>query len=247
VAKGARVRRLRIGDRAWAYAYTNPNGGFYSEYVAIHAEAAARVPDGLDLLQAGAGAVTGLTAQQGIDDVLGVRSGETVLVFGASGAVGTLAVQFARRRKARVIGTASGDAAAALVRRLGADHVVDARKDDGVERLRSLAPEGLDAVLALAGGDRLERCLRLVHDGGRVAWPNGVEPEPPRRRGVVMRGYDGVAGPREFARLDRAVTEARLRVPIAGEFPLADAAEAHARVEEGRVLGRIALRIRSGR
>jgi hypothetical protein len=62
-----------------------------------------------------------------------------------------------------------------------------------------------------------------------------------------MRAYDGVAGPREFARLDRAVTEARLRVPIAGVFPLADAAEAHARVEEGHVLGRIALRIRSGR
>ncbi len=247
VAKGGRVRRLRIGDRVWASAYRNRKGGFYAEYVAVDSDGAARVPSGLDLLQAGAGAVTGLTAQQGIDDVLGVRRGETVLVFGASGAVGTLALQFAKRRKARVIGTASGDDAAALVRRLGADDVVDARSDDGIERLRSLAPEGLDAILALAGGERLELCLSMVRAGARIAWPNGVEPEPRRRRGVIMRAYDGVAGPREFARLGRAVTEARLRVPIAEAFPLDHAAEAHARVEKGHVLGRITLRIRPGR
>ncbi len=183
VAKGARVRRLRVGDRVWASEYMNPKGGFYAEYVAVDADSAAPAPALLDLLQAGAGAVTGLTALQGIDDVLGVRRGEAVLVFGASGAVGTLAVQFAKRRQARVIGTASGGDAAALVRRLGVDELIDARKDDAVDRLHALAPEGIDAVLALAGGERLERCLDLVRPGGRVAYPNGVEPEPRRRRG----------------------------------------------------------------
>ncbi len=247
VAKGARVRRLGVGDRVWASAYRNPKGGFYAEYVAVDADAAARAPAGLDLLQAGAGAVTGLTALQGIDDVLGVRRGETVLVFGASGAVGTLAVQFAKRRRARVIGTASGRDADALVRRLGADEVFDAREDGAVERLRSLASEGLDAVLALAGGERLERCLDLVRPGGRVAYPNGVLPEPRRRRRIATRAYDGAAGPRDFARLERAVAEARLRVPIANAYPLADAAEAHARIEEGDVLGRIVLSVRRGR
>lgn len=81
----------------------------------------ARVPRRLDLLEAGAAAVTGLTAVQGIDDALRLRWGETVLIFGASDEVGTLAVQFAKRRKARVLATASGRAAARLVRRLGAD------------------------------------------------------------------------------------------------------------------------------
>jgi NADPH:quinone reductase len=247
VAKGARVRRLRVGDRVWACAYGNPKGGFYAEYVAVDADSAARAPSEVDLLQAGAGAVTGLTALQGIDDVLGVRRGETVLVFGASGAVGTLAVQFARRRRARVIGTASGRDAIALVRRLGADEVIDARSEDALERLRSLAPEGLDAVLALAGGERLERLLDLVRSGGRVAWPNGIEPEPRRRRGVTLRAFDAMSGPQEFARLKRAVSEAGPRVPIANAFPLSDAAAAHARVEEGHVLGRVALRIRPGR
>jgi NADPH:quinone reductase len=246
-AMGGRVRRFAIGDRVYAYAYSNPKGGFYAEHVAVAADRAARVPERLDLLQAGAAATTGLTALQGIDDVLRLRRRDTVLVFGASGAVGTLAVQFAKRHGARVLGTASGRDAAALVRRLGADAVIDARAPEAPDRLRAAAPGGLDAVLACAGGDALERCLDHVRAGGRVAYPNGVEPEPRRRKNLRLRAYDGVAGSREFARLERAVDEARLRVPIAATFPLAQAAKAHARLEEGHVLGRIALRIRTRR
>lgn len=246
-AVGARVRRFRVGDRVWAYHYENPKGGFYAEYVAVDSDDVGRPPEGLDLLHAGAGAVTGVTALQGVDDHLGVRRGETVLVFGASGAVGTLAVQFARRRGARVLGTASGRDAASLVRRLGADGVFDARSEDAAERLRELAPDGLDAVLAFAGGASLERCIDQVNPGGRVAYPNGVEPEPRRRRGLTVRAYDGDANPRAWTRLARAAEEARLRVPIAAEYPLEQAAEAHARVEQGHVLGRVVLRVRRGR
>lgn len=242
VAKGSRVRRYRVGDRVWAYEPGNPKGGFYAEYVAINESKTGHVPERLNLLQAGAGAVTALTALQGIDDTLRVRRGETVLVFGASGAVGTLAVQFAKRHKARVIGTASGSAAQKLVRRLGADAVVDARSLEAVEELREIAPDGLDAVLALAGGETLERCLDFVRDGGRVAYPNGVEPEPKRRRKFRSDAYDAEAGPRQFARLERAVNEARLRVPIAAVYPLARAADAHRRLHK-KVIGRVALRI----
>jgi NADPH:quinone reductase-like Zn-dependent oxidoreductase len=133
------------------------------------------------------------------------------LIFGASGAVGTLAVQFAKRRGARVIGTASGEDATALVLHLGADGVFDPRGAKPVERLRELAPDGLDAALALAGGPVLERCLDLVHSGGRVAYPNGVEPEPHRRKGVRVTAYDGIAGRAEWAALEQAVEEAHLR------------------------------------
>lgn len=246
VAKGARVERFHISDRVWAYEYATPKRGFYAEYVAVSAEHAGLVPRQLDLLQAGAGAVTALTALQGIDDHLGVSQRETVLIFGASGAVGMLAVQFAKRRLARVLGTATGEDAATLVRQLGADSVFDARRDDAVDRLRALAPAGLDAALALAGGDTLGRCLDLVRSGGRVAYPNGVEPEPRRRPEIRVVAYDAVAGPREFEQLDRAVAEARLRVPIAAAYPLHQVAEAHARLEKGHVLGRIVLRIREG-
>ena len=240
-AKGARVRRFRIGDRVWA---VNAGRGFYAEYVAVNAQHAGRVPRRLDLLRAGAAAVTGLTALQGIDDALQVRRQEILLIFGASGAVGTLAVQFAKRRRARVLATARSGEASAFVHRLGADAVIDIRSGNAPERLRELAPGGIDAALALAGGDALEPCLSLVRAGGRVAYPNGVEPEPRRRRRVRLLAYNAVAGPREFARLERAIAEARLRVPIAAVYPLARASKAHARIERGHVLGRIVLRIR---
>lgn len=126
-AKGAQVRRFREGDRVWAYEFINPKGGFYAEYVAVNADHAGYVPRRLDKLQAGAGAVTGLTALQGIDKHLRVRSGETVLILGATGAVGTLAVQFAKHKGARVLGSATGRDAAALVRKLGAKGTFDPR------------------------------------------------------------------------------------------------------------------------
>jgi NADPH:quinone reductase-like Zn-dependent oxidoreductase len=243
VMKGARVRRFRVGDRAYAYEAGNLKGGFYAEYVAVDERSAAPVPRRLDLVQAGAGAVTGLTALRGIDGALGVRRGETVLIFGASGAVGTLAVQFAKRRGARVLASASGRRAAALVRRLGADAVIDARSSQAAGRLRELTPDGIDAVLALAGGDELERCLDFVRDRGRIAHPNGIEPEPMPRRGFRIKGYDAVAGPREFGQLGRAIAEAKLRVPIAAAYQLGAAATAHRRLD-GHVIGRIVLRVR---
>lgn len=247
VAKGSRVRRFDMGDRVWAYHYPNPKGGFYAEYVAVDAQHAGLVPKHLDLLEAGAGATTGLTALQGIDDALHLRQGQTVLIYGASGGVGTLAVQFAKRRKARVLATASGRDATLLVRRLGADAVIDARSPTAVEQIRASAPGGLDAALALTAGGSLEKCLDLVRAGGRVAYPNGVEPEPKRRRKARLVGYDAVASSRAFARLERAATQVRLRVPIAAVCPLAQAAKAHARLEQGHIPGRIALRIRRDR
>ena len=108
VRVGAGVRRFRAGDRVLAYRFENPKGGFYAEYVALPARNVARIPRGLDLVHAGAMTVTGLTALQGIDDALHLEPGETIGILGASGGVGTLAVQFAKLRRARVLAIASG-------------------------------------------------------------------------------------------------------------------------------------------
>jgi len=244
VAKGTSVRRFRIGDRVWAYHPGNPKGGFYAEYVAIDSARVGHVPALLDDLQAGAGAVTSLTAMQGIHKMLGVKSGDTVLIFGASGAVGTLAVQFAKLQGDRVVAVAGGRDGVKLVLELGADIAIDGHSDDGVEQVKQSAPAGLDAVLALAGGEMLERCLDLVKSGGRVAYPTGVEPEPRRRPNLQMRAYDGEATPAEFERVGRAAAESTLRVPLAATYPLDEAAQAHQRLERGHLLGRIVLRIR---
>jgi NADPH:quinone reductase-like Zn-dependent oxidoreductase len=244
MGKGKRTPRFTIGDRVWAYEFTNPKGGFYAEYVAVNARHVGTVPKRLDLLLAGAAAVTGLTALQGIDNHLRVRHGQSVLVFGASGAVGTLAVQFAKRKGARVVGTARGRAAQRLVRELGADAVIDPTKKNAADELRAFAPDGLHAAYALASSDALEEFLEQMRPNGRIAYPNGVEPEPKKRAKIRVMGYDAVAGRKEFARLNRAVDEARLQVPIAAAYSLAHAAQAHARIQRGHVLGRVVLRIR---
>lgn len=241
VALGQGVRGFAIGDRVYGVSYA---GGFYAEFVALAAENVARVPHRLDLLAAGAAPVPGLTALQGIDDHLKVRRGETILIFGATGSVGTLAVQFAKRRKARVLATASGAKAKALVLQLGADDVFNPKRKDALEQVERIARGGIDCILALAGGDVLQKCLELVRRGGRVAYPNGIEPEPHKRSSFQLIAYDAEAGRREFDELDRATNEARLCVPIAEVYPLTQAAKAHARLRQGHLLGRIVLQIR---
>jgi NADPH2:quinone reductase len=243
VAKGSRVKRFRMGDHVYGASVDNTKGGYYAQYVAVSEAHVARAPRRLDFLQAAAVAFPGLTALRGVNDILSVRRGETVLIFGASGAVGTLAVQFAKHRGARVIATGSGRSAQLALRRLGASAVVDARDPMVTDALWKVAPDGIDAVLALAGGNDLERCLAVVPRGGRVAYPNGIEPEPRRRRGIRFRSYDARNSARELTRLARAVDAMRLRVPIAAIYPLARAADAHRRQHE-HPIGRIVLRIR---
>jgi NADPH2:quinone reductase len=242
-AVGARVRRLQVGDEVYSYNWQNPKGGFYAEYVAVPADKAAPIPRRLDLRHAGAIPITGLTALQGIDDALGLKKAETIIIHGASGGVGTLAVQFARLRGARVFATASGKEGVELVREMGAHAVVDGKRVDIDDQARRFAPDGVDAVLALAGGDALERCLDVLRPGGRLAYPNGVEPTPKKRRGITVIPYDGISGVREFQRLDAAVQAAKLKVPIAECYPLAKARKAHERLAEGHVVGKIVLAV----
>ena len=243
VSVGARVERLAVGDYVYVYSYGNPKGGFYAEYVAVSAGKVAPVPDALDEIHAGAVPAIGLTALQGVEDTLQLAEGESVIVHGASGNVGMLAVQFAKHRGARVLATASGSDGVEFVRRLGADDVVDGRRDDIVAAAKRFAPDGIDAVLAFVGGKELTRCLDTLRDGGRVAYPNGVEPEPRKRRGLRIKAYDAEVGPRELEHLGRAIEEAHLEIPIAEVFSLEDAAKAHERLERGHVLGRIVLSI----
>jgi NADPH:quinone reductase-like Zn-dependent oxidoreductase len=243
VEAGPKVRRLKEGDKVYSYSWDNPKGGFYAEYVAVLADKVGHVPEVLDLKHAGAVATTGLTALQGIDDALHVHEGEAVLIHGAAGGVGTLAVQFAKLRGAHVLATASGEDGIELVRRLGADTVVDGHKEDLAIAAHRFASRGIDAILATTGGDPLERAIDTLRSGGRVAYPNGVEPEPRRRPGITIISYDAISGVRQFEELNRAVEAAKLRVPIAAEFPLAEAAKAHARLAAGHVRGKIILRV----
>jgi NADPH:quinone reductase-like Zn-dependent oxidoreductase len=241
-AIGAGVRDFKVGDAVYGAVEGLP-GGFYAQYVVTAAEDVAHIPKGIGFAQAGVLAVSGLSALQGIDDVLQLQAGDTLIIHGASGAVGTLAVQFAKLRGVRVLATVTDAAGAALVTRLGADAVVNGKTGDISGAARRFAPHGVDAVLGLAGGPALERCIDALRGDrrGRVAYLYGMQPLPRPRLGIRMTLYSYVLGRSEFERLDRAVVAAHLRVPIAAEYPLADAAEAHRRLQAGHLLGKIVL------
>ncbi len=241
VAKGTRVRRFKVGERVYANTFDNPKGGSYAQYVAVPAVNVAPVPEGLDLKSAGALAISGLTALQGLE-ALGLKRNERIVITGASGAVGTIAVQLAKARGVRVFALASGKDGATLARRLGADAAADGRGARWDKALHDFAPDGVDAILVLAAGEFLKACLDTLRRTGRAAFPNGVTPAP-KQRGVEITAYNGEGGVSEFARLNRAVAAAGVKVPVGAVFPLAQVAQAHKRVGE-HVLGKVVLRIR---
>jgi len=245
-ALGSAVTTFKVGDAVYAYCWDNPKGGFYAEYAAVATNCVARIPKGLTVDTAGALGASGLTALQGLEGALHIQRGETLIIHGASGAVGTLAIQLAKLNGAKVLATASGDDGIALVRRLGADAAVDGRRGDITAAARSFAPKGVEAVLALAAGDGLQRCIDALRAGGRVAFPYGVEPEPKPRAGISIVGYDAISGPEEveLVRLNKLVEMRKFEVPVAAEYSLEDAAKAHERMAKGHVLGKIVLRIR---
>jgi len=243
VARGARARRLRVGDKVYGVSFDTAKAGFYAEYIAVAEQNVARIPRRLDLLRAGASPAVALTALQGIDDALGVERDESVVVVGASGNLGVFAVQFAKQRGAAVLAIASGRNGCALVERLGADVAIDGKRADIGDALVDFAPDGVDAVLGLVGGTVLTKCIAALRRGGRIAHPNGIEPAPRKRQGIKLVAYDAKPGVKEFARLNRALDKASLIVPIAKQFPLAQAARAHRLVEKGHLLGRVVLRV----
>src|SRR6266705_3067757 len=189
-AVGAQVRRFKEGDRAYAMALTNPKGGFYAEYAAVKADNVSPIPKKLTVEQAGVMPSDALTALRGLDEILQLKPGESLLVFGAAGGIGHLAMQLAKRMGARVLAVASGEDGVALVKRLGADVVVNGRKDDVEAAARAFAPGGLDAALVTAGGEATDRALDAMRENGRVAHPNGVMPPPKARPGVRVQDYD---------------------------------------------------------
>ena len=238
-AVGAEVERFRAGDRVYAFTM---KGGFYAEYVAVEEDGVAAIPPGLKTEEAGALGADGITALCGLEDQLELRAGQKLLVFGASGGIGHIAVQLAKRIGANVLAVASGADGVALVRRLGADVAVDGRHDDIARTVRTFAPDGLDAALVLVNGDGLGEALGLFKKGGRVAYPNGVEPAPEAPKGVAAFAYDGEPDRKAFERLNQLIGGSAFHVELGRVYRLEDAALAHREIGKHH-LGKLAFRI----
>jgi NADPH2:quinone reductase len=233
-AVGERVTRFSVGDRVYAVPFPKPNGGgLYAQYASVNADHVAHVPHGLSIEQAGAMGWDALTALAGMD-TLQVKEGEKVMVFGASGGVGHLALQLAKGRGARVFAVVSGSDGLALAKRLGADAVVDGRKEDVVAAARRFGP--IDAALFTAGGEIADRATAAVRDGGRIAFPNGVTPAPKAR--FAVQSFDASRTAEAFASL----AASRFEVHVDRVYPLEQVADAH-RALEKHYVGKLALRV----
>jgi NADPH:quinone reductase-like Zn-dependent oxidoreductase/uncharacterized protein YndB with AHSA1/START domain len=241
VAVGEDVDRFKAGDQVYEFSILNPKGGSYAEYIVVKADQVSLIPGNLTIEQAGALPVDAMTALRGLDDTLGLKPGESLMIFGASGGIGHLALQLAKRMDARVLAVASRDDGVALARRLGADAVVDGHKDDVAAAARRFAPDGLDASLLTTGGEAADKALTALREGGRVAYPNGVEPEPRPRSGLAIRSYDGMPDPQAIEKLNRLIESGPFTVHVARTFPLEQAAEAHHALNT-HFLGKLILR-----
>jgi NADPH:quinone reductase-like Zn-dependent oxidoreductase len=241
VATGYGVTRFAIGDRVCGMPWFPRPAGGYAQFVAAPSRQFARVPDEVASVEAAALPLAGLTAWQALVDTAALAAGQRLLVLGAAGGVGHLAVQVAKSRGAHVIGTARPERID-FVRSLGADEVVD-RTEVPVER----AAQDVDAVLDLVGGAATLASLATLRPGGillAIAAGAGddVRAEAERRDIRVTEPLVEPDG-RALEDLLALVSDGGLRVAVDSVLPLEHAADAHARIERQDVLGKLVLSV----
>lgn len=244
VAVGPAARRFNLNDRVYAWGFLNPKGGFFAEYAVLPEEDVSPIPRTLSTDQAAVLAVDGLTALAGLDE-LEIKAGSKLMILGASGGVGHVAIQLAKRFGASVMAVASGGDGVELCKRVGADVTLDGRRPDVdiAAAAHAFAPRGLDAALVLAHSDAVA-ALALVRRGGRVAYPNGVEPAPDALPDVALESFDGYSGYEALERLTRLVEMGPFHVEVSREYPLEETSEA-LRAATRHHLGKLAVAIHS--
>lgn len=234
-ATGFDVPEYRVGDEVYGYIRKDwAQNGTYAELVSANVRMIAHKPRALDWNEAAGVPLAALTALQSIDRVAPV-SGETALVHAAAGGVGSFAVQIARARGVRVIGTAS-ERNHDYLRSLGAEPVT---YGEGLtDRVRALAPEGVDAVFDFVGSDAVEASLPVVKNTRRVV--SVADPSVADHGGhhLWVRPDHG-----DLAELARLADEGKLSVHVERAFPLAEAGDAWRLNQEGRTRGKIVLTV----
>jgi len=246
VAKvGPGVKDLKEGDEVYytPEIFGNPHGT-YAEYTPVPAGIVAKKPKNLSFAEAAAIPLAGGTAWEAVVRRLAVRPGETVLVMGGAGGVGSFAVQFAKAAGAYVIATASAENLPVL-KELGADLALDYRGPWAEEVLKATEGQGVDAAFETAGESLVERVIPVVRPFGRIAT---ILPPQGNLSGLYTKNQTlyGVFLTRERKRLleMRPLFERGLARPLIAEvlpFSLENLRKAHARMDSGHGRGKIVL------
>jgi NADPH2:quinone reductase len=250
---GSGVDTLAVGDRvAWSAA-----PGSYAEYVAAPVDKLVKVPEAVGFPEAAAAMLQGMTAHYLAVDTYPIKKGDTVLIHAAAGGVGQLLVQVAKRRAARVLATVSTEPKAELARKAGADHVILYSRTDFVEEVKRLTDgAGVNAVYDGVGRTTFLKSLDCLSRRGMLVSfgqaSGKIEPIEPAILGAKGSLY--LTRPSLFHYIaDRASLERRasevlgwiakgeLNLHIGDRIPLAEAAEAHRRLEARKTTGKVLL------
>lgn len=235
VAAGLDTPEYAVGDEVLAYARKDVvGGGTLAELVEVPVRTAAHKPAGVSFEDAAALPLAGLTAFQSVRRS-GLVAGQRVLVHAAGGGVGSFATQLAVLGGARVVGT-GGPASQDYIRSLGAEPIT---YGDGLaEQARALVPDGFDVILDYAGGEAMDTVPALLRPGGSV-----VSIVDGRAAGFGGQAIWVRPNHDDLAELAGLVADGKLRVNLAGVYPLEQAVDAFAELEAGHVRGKLVVRI----
>lgn len=231
---------------SWQYLGFHRPGG-YAEYVAVPAEDAVPLPAHVDAAAAAALPVAGLTAYHALHGVAGLASGQTLFLWGGTGALGSMAIQVAKALGVRTFVTASTEARRALARQLGAELALAPDDPELDAKVRAASPHGVDAVLDFIGAETFPRSFALPKKGGQVLLCGMIGGrEVPFSihqtylRHLSIKGlYLGTRA--ELAALVDLVASGQVTPHVGARLPLERAAEGHALLERRESVGKVAL------
>lgn len=233
---GQGVNSFQPGDEVFAKASAGQGG--YAEYTFVNSTQVAQKPKSIGFIESAAIPTAGLAAWQSLFDLAGLERGQTVLIHGAAGGVGTFAVQLAKWKGTHVIGTASSKNAEFL-KSIGCDEVIDYRN----QRFEEIVSD-LDVVLDTIGGDTLERSWGVLKPGGFLVTTVAEIPEGvPQKYGVRAERLMTQADGKELAQIAAIIDEQKIKPIVTTVLPLTDARKAHEMSESGHARGKIVLRV----
>ena len=235
---GASASGVRPGDEVFAMVPQDRGG--YAEQVTAPARLCAPKPRSLDFVKAASVPLAALTAWQGLFDHGGLKAGQRVLIHGASGGVGSFAVQFAKVKGAEVFATASAESGD-FVRRLGADQVIDYK----AERFEDIVHDA-DLVYDLIGGETESRSWQVLKRGGMlVSTVHEPDADKAAAAGVRATRYTCQPDGEQLAEIGALIDAGKVRVTVEKVFPLDEAAAAERHLQDDHVVGKVVLAVAS--
>src|SRR6266567_3061769 len=234
---GSNITKFKSGDPVFAYVSLDNSGG-YAQYAVVTEREAAPKPKSLTYVEAAAVPIVALTAWQALIDTAKLKAGETVLIHGGSGGVGSFAIQIAKAHGAKVIATAS-TANQELLKQLGADVAIDYTK----QNFENVAKD-VDVVLDSIGKDTLARSYGVMKKGGiivsLVARPDPAELE---KHGIRGEALSVDPNSDELSEIGKLIDEKKINVIVSQTFPLSEARKAQEQVATGHTRGKIVLKV----